>query len=710
MIGRCTLSAMIVAVLTLGAAWQAEARELFRTDENGLRYAIVPEVAEQWQNRPWPEAMERAFRQRANHAMRHYQGRRSVNTHGEMEKADFPAVMFAYMAGFREEAVQALQTPDRQAGTDHAWTLGIDLYWNFTLKGQMRKYFFFGESLTPEYRDRMKRAAKIWTAEDPRPTLELVLALSSRDEQVRTYALDILNRIRANIAKIDDIDDPKEGQDLGADVEKWMEWWKYYADKGWQVFEDVERRANPYPHPRHGVGTGPVGGRWDPAVRGMRVDARNTDNLRAMREISVYLMAEETGNERVRRLYKDKIQRFVVDMYMVGMGEWDSENYLHHTIAPYHNLYDFAKDEEVVAMAKAALDWMYTAAALKYYRGRSAAPTKRTGGGLDRFMWMIFGDSPVDEPRPEYDLLHVATSAYRVPQAVMNLAQKNLSLPFEQINTKPTYSLWLPGAAETPETWETIFQGRTFYLGSAVARSGAGDVRAFEMLAYNSNAPADRILANSGNNLNGKRGGDQIGQFRNLVVWLNRAGQPFSFQFPRSAKAVIEDGIWFIELERTYLAIRPLNLAGDAIQPLVDGGGRGGTVTIRAAASGGPSGFAMEVGEQPDFENFAAFRTAVRQKSRIDTRRLGQGSVVLQGVDGRRLGMTLNTTNDLPIVSRDGEVYDWLANKDLYRPMSENAPISLGWREGRFRVSAGGQVFEQSVDSEGRVTFRDFAE
>ncbi|MCC5830120.1 MAG: hypothetical protein JJU36_11795 [Phycisphaeraceae bacterium] len=686
-----------------GSTW---ADDLFFTDEQGLRRAVPPEVPEAWRNQPWPEEVERRFWTRVNHAMRHHQGQRSVNTHGENEKADYPRLMFAYMAGFRNEAIRALQTEDVQAGSDHAWTLGIDYYWCFTLKGQMRKYFYFGDKLDPQYRDRMKRAAAIWTAEDPRPTLELVLSLNAPERQVREYALELLQKIRANIAGIDDIDDPMEGQDLGDDVEKWMEWWKYYADKGWQVFEDVERRANPFPHPRHGVGTGPVGAQWDPQIRGMRVDARNTDNLRAMREGSVYLMAEEAGNEKVRLLYKDKIRRFVADMYHVGMGEWDSENYLHHTIAPYHNLYDFAQDEEVVAMAKAALDWMYTAAAIKYYRGTAGAPTKRTGGGLDRFLWMIFGDSPVDEPRPEYDLAHAATSAYRPPMAVMALAKKQLDLPFEQINTKPTYSLWLPGAAETPETWETIFQGRSYYLGSAVARGGAGDVRAFEMLTYSGDRAADRIQINSGNRLSGKRGGDQIGQYRNQVIWLNRGGDQFSFSMPRPRNAVIEDGVWFIELERTFLAIRPLNLQTNAANALT--GGRGGNVTFRAAHTGGAfSGFTLEVGEKPDFRDLEHFRQSFRRSSRADLSALAQGTVELTGIDGRKLRLTHNRQNDLPIVYRDGERYDWLENMDLYRPMTENAPVSLGWREGTLRVRAGGHEFEQTVDRQGRVTFTD---
>jgi len=104
------------------------AEELFVKDDDGLIRVVPPEVPEQWRNPAWPAEMERAFHQRSNHAMRHYQDRRTVNTHGENEKGAYPAVMFAYMAGFKNESIAALETPDLQRGSDHAWTLGIDYY------------------------------------------------------------------------------------------------------------------------------------------------------------------------------------------------------------------------------------------------------------------------------------------------------------------------------------------------------------------------------------------------------------------------------------------------------------------------------------------------------------------------------------------------------------------------------------------------------
>jgi hypothetical protein len=239
--------------------------------------------------------MTAEFRARSQQAIRKFAGSNYGLTAFENEKRSYPRAMMDFLAGNREKAIAFLQSEDADADRN-AHTLGIDFYSGFTLKGQVRKYFYFGKYLDPNYRQRMKKAMAIWTEKDP---------------LTRTF----LSPRKFWSASTDNCDT------------------------------------------------------W--------VDCRNTDNLKAIREVAVYLFAEETGNEETRKIYKELIRRNVRTLYQIGQGEWDSENYLGHAVTTYVNLYDFALDPEVKSLAKSALDWFFTEGALKYWRGGFGGPSKR---------------------------------------------------------------------------------------------------------------------------------------------------------------------------------------------------------------------------------------------------------------------------------------------------------------------------------------------
>lgn len=739
-------SVSCVAALVALVAAKSPGAELTYKDAEGLIRVNVPAIPEELRNPAWPAAMETAYWKRVNHVLSERTGKAVSRTDGEGEKWAYPALFLDYLAGFKDSAILGLTAEDQQRN-DNAFTQGIDYYWSFTIKGQTRKYFLFGDKLPKEYRQRMFEGGKAWTAEDPRPLLELVLSLESKDPMVREYALSLLRKmgkasktepkkaIESEVIQqrnaefvqfVKGTPANMEGVDFGEDVAGWRQWWSYWAAGGWKVFEEFERVINPRPHPIHGVGSGPTDGQaWQAGVRGGVVDPRCTDNLRAMRETSVYLMAEETGNEKVRRLYKDKIRRQVRAWYTIGMGEWDSENYHAHTMMPYLSLYDFAKDPEVKAMAKAGLDWLSMAAALKYYRGGYGGPTKRDyngarrvfGSGPSHLMYLWFGDCPIPDPNFEEDLAHAITSAYRPPLVVAALATRNFKRPVELWNTKPTYSNWTPGADEKPEYWETLFYGDSYYLGTAVSPTrttggeGGDDVGALKLLAHNSQYGADYFLASSGKDINKKYGFDRIGQYRNMAIFLRKGDdKPFTFQIPKAAASAMDGDIWFIGMEKTFLAVRPIgldvNMAGVA--------GKGGkndpnALTLSAKQTGAPlSGFALLVGDTSEFKDFNAFRQAVKSRSKLVVPGDAKGMVVLTGVDGRKLEMGYNAAGELPIVVRDGKARDWMNETDLYKTVDAPAGaglVSLSRRDGTLRIEAGGQVFTQTVTPEGKVTW-----
>jgi hypothetical protein len=584
----------------------------------------------------WPQEMEDAFWERANQVIQDYVGKGYGNTFEENEKRSYPIAMFDVLGGDRDKALKFLESDDAQA-KDHEQTEGIDYYFCFTLKNQIRKYFFFGKWLDPDYRQRMFEGAKRWTEQDP-----------------------------------------------------------------------VGR-----PHPIYGNGSD-SGGDWSMERRGGWVDGRNTDNLRAMREVAVYLMAEETGNEETRQQYKEKIQRYVGSLYTIGMGEWDSANYHGHTFSAYLNLYDFAKDPEVKRLGKAALDWLSAAAAMKYYHDGWAGPTKRDASGTNvvfgsaaaNFFWQYFGDASRPNPNPERDIIHIITSAYRPPLAVMALAQKTFDRPVEILSTKPRYETWKSDATEAPAFWETTFVGQTYQMGSVVSESGDGDVGPFKLLADNNQHGVDFFVANTKKNrvAPGKNSGDQIGQYRNLLIWLNNAeNKPFVFQLPQTAQIEVENGVWFVELEKTWLAIHPIQLNPyESVEPSDSfAEDYPEEQTLKAKVQDDRyAGFALEVGEPPSHNRYSDFKRAVQQRSRLDLSAIAQGTVQLTSSTGTTLRLTYDNDSNLPTVVRNGTTYDWSANLDLYRPSEGDSPISLGWKQGTLQVKADGQTFETTLGSD----------
>ena len=608
-------------------------------------------------NNAWPAEWEREYQQRVQHVLDVWKSKKpGGTTYGESEKALYPLAMFAFLNGQTNQALKSLQEEDNQAKSDHAHTLGLDFYWCFTLKGQVRKYFYFGRWLDPAYKQRMFDAAKIWTEQEP------------------------LHR----------------------------------------------------PHPSYGKGD-PTKGAWGPDNKGSWVDVRNTDNLRAMRDTSVYLFAEETGNEATRLLYKRKLTEYVQTLYHIGMSEWDSPNYHGHALATYLNLYDFARDPEVKALGKAALDWLCAAGALKYRHGAMGGPNLRDYGGHAVFeqgashvLWLYFGGTPQPDPDPERDLVHHLTSSYRPPRAVVELARKNFATPVELLATHPPYKNWKPGDASAPEFFETQFLGDTFQLGTCASAGTGGlwNVNAFTLVADNTPRGADFFYANSESAVghSWKRAGDQVAQFRQLAVWLRPAKpeQAFQFQLPRTAKTEFTNGVWFVALEKTWLALRSIALTEPQEKPWADFAGpqkdappklpRGAaTERIFAAQTTGGSyaGFALEVGEAPR-GSFEEFKRATLAKSRLDAAQLAQGIVTLTASDGATLKLTHNAQSELPIIERNGAAVDWSKWRAGCAAGSiGEAPMRQDWLGGELRVQAGGWTFTSRIGADGRLTFHE---
>ena len=658
--GAAAAAAALLCAASLRTATAAEwgLPQMVERDAEGRPVYRAKPVAERFGN-PWPEEYEREFQERARHIIASQSKLRvpAGNTYFENEKRTYGYLMAQAIGTRGMAAVTDLQVEDWQAKEWHRETSGIDYYAAFTLKHQVRKYFYFGDLLKPEYRKRMFEGAKAWTAVDP------------------------LRR-------------------------------PHYAFKG------------------------PKGG-WGPEARNSWVDVRSTENLFLMRVASVYLMAEETGNAGTIAKYKRTILNYAQSLYRRSMGEWDSENYHGHSMAPLVSLYDFAADPEVKLAAKACLDWVFAAGAVKYWRGGFNGPTKRDynhaqpfGGSAPSMLWVMFGDCPRANEHWESDEVHLVTTAYRPPVTVMKLARKEFARPVEIFAAKPSYSATTSFKTESePEYLETQYIANSYQMGSLTCGTlpGKSDVNGFKILVYDEKEGARALHAVPGPDpefpgsplyQEGKvSAANRVAQLRNLAIWLVRDGDsPWLWVVPGKVKVSRERGVTFLECDRTWVAVRPLGtseFAEDAAMTEKLARAKkprfpGHKVLAATGRGGGFSGVAVEVGERESHGTFNEFRRKALA-AEVDVTKLGQGIVQYKAADGKWLGFHWSDDPFDLGVWRNGTRHDLREHaKYLYRNgdrAQAAGPIHAKWGGGTLYVEAGGEAFACRVDEQGLATF-----
>lgn len=508
---------------------------------------------------------------------------------------------------------------------------------------------------------------------------------------------------------------------------------------------------------------------WGPDAKNSWVDVRTTDNLTWMRISSVYLMAEETGNAETTKIYKNRIRAFVVALYRVGTGEWDSHNYLSHTVAPIHNLYDFAKDPEVRLLAKAALDHYYTAAAVKYRNGNWNGPNKRDYNAVRPMtaspgvFSLYFGNNPY-LPKADYDIVHLAASAYRPPMAVMELARKNGLTGTElKVNHAP-YSSPMQGKYQVnPSYYETQYFGETFQLGTLARGTQESDANGFKIVADDPKTGAEMIQLVPGSDPNfpgspqyqrGKLvGRGRVAQNRNLAIYLVRGSNtPWTWVTPNTTQVDIQKDVLFLKHANTWMAFHPIQtkitgqdeaksdklryrikrtkLKKDQIANppdwIVPGSikkdDKGRTWAQRkqeryleyqaltATFEGnGYSGFAIEIGDPTTHPDFPSFQKAVLSKTQLDISKAAEGLVRFQDSLGKHT-VEIRAKEQLsgsPVLA-DGQVRNWKAPFVKYGSTDPNgpSPIEQSWTGDTLTVRAGGHVFTCTVKEDGTVTFQ----
>ncbi|WP_083925269.1 DUF7594 domain-containing protein [Flexithrix dorotheae] len=601
----------------------------------------------------------------------------------ENEKSSYPKAMSTIIHGaahnipsYVTSGADFLMEPDNQGGSMASYTRQVDLYPSFTLKGQIPKYFYFGKlrgDVTASYLEDMRKGIFLWTHkywEENGSTNDPVLPTPILGDPINN---------------------------------NYTERSPFY-------------RANP-------VYSGASG--WGPDAKNSWVDIRGTDNLRSMRETSIYLLSKEMGYNSVASAeLNGKITNHVATLYNVGYSEWESDTYYPHVIAPYLNLYAYAPEVKAKELAKAALDWYLLAGAAKYFRGSQIPPSKRVYE--ERFVKVgsseagqvglrFFGGVPDTYSIPakvsDKDAFISFLSGYRPPQAVYGIGTKDMQKHVEVLGTKNTYGQFNVNQS-APEAREFVYYGDHYIMASAAYSGSNGDMADNGMSHFSSSIGSEGFLVyrpNGDGTINfSKQYRHQIGQYRNIRIHLQPASQNAFYILTASERSGVQtpvvetdnagNQVMFFEYENSWVSVRLVNgvYSSSVAHDESTGAKYGGWWTTdendnkdvhvhktNNTSSSGYAGFIIEIGElgsrTDQFPSFSAFKTDIKNRT-PDLSNIGSGEVSLstkRGISestGEFVKMQLNNSNDFPILYRNSQIpynwYDDTHNYDTYRSIT----------------------------------------
>ena len=163
--------------------------------------------------------------------------------------------------------------------------------------------------------------------------------------------------------------------------------------------------------------------------------------------------------------FDNSIKNLTKALYNAGRLEWNSNNYFGHTLNPLHTIYQCAEksgdpDWELnKKRAQACLDWMMLEAALHYRDGFQVAADSRAKNGSflpfkgsyfpytipyfsDSINYPSFGENIWQIRNPgDAEIGFLLSSSYRPPKVILEIAQRNFSLPVEIQSAKPFYHI-----------------------------------------------------------------------------------------------------------------------------------------------------------------------------------------------------------------------------------------------------------------------------
>jgi hypothetical protein len=377
-----------------------------------------------------------------------------------------------------------------------------------------------------------------------------------------------------------------------------------------------------------------------------------TENHAFMHRASGCLWSEEvpppysTESERANRKWlTDWLRRQAARLYHVGMGEYDSSTYVCFSAAALANVYDFSKHEDTRNAARAALDWMAAALAVKYFHGCHLGPESRgfaasaVATNTDWMSWLWWGGSarPIggDDPKrvAKHAVTNLALSTYRPHPIVRNIATKKVALPFAVRAAKPTYYGWSHNHNQ-----ESLYFNRHYAMGTLycpdkgvrtvgtilpqttmfkAALLDDGEVRTFGAAnGYHRHYPIE-----------GRSPYDQYHQVRDAAVYIcyvnheenERVRHRSILGVPKGIDEPARKGGWYFwQVNKAYLAARPLN--GEARW---DDLGRSDKQKQQdrhrwLVSPGKLGGWVVQLAQQPDYATLGEFQRGVLSRCKLD--------------------------------------------------------------------------------------------
>jgi hypothetical protein len=217
-------------------------------------------------------------------------------------------------------------------------------------------------------------------------------------------------------------------------------------------------------------------------------------------------------------LIKEWMKWWSKQVYSMGTGEWNSSTYLAYSVIGWLNIYDFAHDPEVRDIARAVLDSYALELALHNSWGVTGGSEMRGSGVMldgrsatEFLSWLWFANDtlPINGfAGSQYiQIVHAATSGYRPPSLIADLATSKPRKPVMYYGSKPSYNLEKPAFIH-----QSYYIHPNYTLGNATSNYGGFTGASYQMIPWKLVIKNSLPIVISGN---GSFYKDKIGKTRN---------------------------------------------------------------------------------------------------------------------------------------------------------------------------------------------------